>query len=190
MSNITRWVKAACGLCVGVGASVHAETGTVPVFRSSSPPVRKRVRPLARALHRRGMNTRTAPTPRRLPSLDSLRQDLRYALRTLRGSPAFASIAVLTLALGLGANAAIFSLVSAVVLKPLPFAEPERLVLLWEDFTAINGPDRVQPAAATVVQWKARSRSFDGIAMMLSETNNLTGEGEPERLMGVRTDTS
>ncbi|HVS24241.1 MAG TPA: ABC transporter permease, partial [Gammaproteobacteria bacterium] len=99
-------------------------------------------------------------------------------------------IAVLTLALGLGANTAIFSLVSAVLLKPLPFAEPERLVLLWENFTAVNGPDRVQPAAATVVQWKARSRSFDGIAMMLSQTNNLTGEGEPERLMGVRTDTN
>src|SRR5436190_5287359 len=162
MSNITRWVKAACGLCVGVGASVHAETGTVPVFRSPSPPVRKRVRPLVRALHRRGMNTRTtAPPPLRLPSLDSLRQDLRYALRTLLGSPAFTAIAVLTLALGIGVNTAIFSLVSAVLLKPLPFVEPERLVLLWENFAPINGPDRVNPAATTVVQWKARSRSFD-----------------------------
>jgi predicted permease len=136
------------------------------------------------------MNSRTARALPRSLSFDGLRQDLRYAVRTLRGSPAFTAIAVLTLALGLGATTAIFGLVSAVLFKPLPFAGPERLVLLWENFTPINGPDRVTPAAATVVQWKARSRSFDGIAMMLSWTNNLTGDGEPERVMGVRTDTN
>ncbi len=131
-----------------------------------------------------------ARRPLRLPSLDSIRQDLRYALRTLRANRGFTAVAVVTLALGIGANTAVFSLVSAVLLKPLPFAEPERLVLLWENFTSAGGPDRVNPAATTVVQWKARSRSFDGIAMMISWTNNLTGEGEPERLMGVRTDTN
>ncbi len=126
----------------------------------------------------------------RLPSLDSIRQDLRYALRTLLANRGFTAVAVLTLALGIGANTAVFSLVSTVLLKPLPFAEPGRLVLLWENFTSAGGPDRVTPAAATVVQWKARSRSFEDIAMMIGWTNNLTGEGEPERLMGVRTDTN
>src|SRR3954454_4766565 len=120
------------------------------------------------------MNPTSAP-PRRLPTLDSLGQDLRYALRTLRGSKGFATVAILTLALGIGANTAIFSLMSAVLLKPLPFTEPSRLVLLWEDFTAIKGPDRVEPAAATVVEWKRRRRSFDAIAMLAAQPCNLTG---------------
>jgi predicted permease len=136
------------------------------------------------------MSTHSSAPSRLLPSLDSIRQDLRYALRTLRGSPGFTAIAVLTLALGIGANTAIFSLVSAVLLKPLPFAEPNRLVLLWENFTGAGGPDRVEPAAATVVQWKARTRSFEGLAMLATRPYNLTGDGEPERLQGVRTDTN
>ena len=135
------------------------------------------------------MNKTSSAPPSRLPSLDSLRQDFRYALRTLRSSPGFAAIAILTLALGIGANTAIFSLVSAVLLRPLPFAEPSRLVLLWENFTGVGGPDRVEPAAATVVQWKARTRSFEDITMFVTQPYNLTGSGEPERLMGVRTDT-
>src|SRR5262245_10736835 len=123
-------------------------------------------------------------------SIDALRQDLRYSVRTLRGSAGFTAVAVLILALGIGANTAIFSLVSAVLLKPLPFEEPDRLVLLWENFTRVSGPDRVQPAPAIVVEWKTRTRSFDGIAMMLGRTYNLTGDGEPERLTGIRTDTN
>jgi predicted permease len=135
------------------------------------------------------MNAPTSASAWRLPSLDSLRQDFRYALRTLRGSPGFTAIAILTLALGIGANTAIFSLVSAVLLRPLPFAEPSRLVLLWENFTGVGGPDRVEPAAATVVQWKARTHSFEDITMFITQPYNLTGGGDPERLMGVRTDT-
>src|SRR5262245_31649813 len=123
-------------------------------------------------------------------SLDGLRQDLRYSVRTLRGNAGFTAVAVLILALGIGANTAILSLVSAVLLRPLPFEEPDRLVLLWENFTRVGGPDRVQAAPATVVEWKARTRSFDGIAMMLGSTYNLTGDGEPERLTGIRTDTN
>ena len=123
-------------------------------------------------------------------SFDSLRHDLRYSLRTLRGSAGFTAVTVLILALGIGANTAIFSLVSAVLLEPLPFEEPERLVLLWENFTPINGPDRVQPTPATVVEFRARARSFEGIAMMIGVPLNLTGSGEPERLSGLRTDTN
>jgi predicted permease len=134
---------------------------------------------------------KTHTTRLRLPSLDSLGQDLRYAFRTLRGSPGFTTIAVLTLALGIGATTAIFSLVSAVLLKPLPFAEPDRLVLLWENFSPRGGPDRVEPTPATVAEWRKRSRSYEAMAMLLGgEAYNLTGGGEPERLAGVRTDTN
>ena len=124
---------------------------------------------------------------RHLPSATSFAQDLRYAVRTLRKSPGFTAVAVLILALGVGANTAIFSLVSAVLLRPLPFAEAERLVVLWQDFTSVGGPARMNPTAATYVDWQTRSRSFADMALFEAATYNLTQSGEPERLNGVRT---
>src|SRR4051812_20840213 len=102
----------------------------------------------------------------RLPSLDSLIHDIRYAIRTLRGSPGFTVVAVLILAVGIGANTAIFSLVSALLFKPLPFLEPQRLVLLWEDMSATGSPARVEASPADFVQWKTRSRSFTDMALL------------------------
>jgi putative ABC transport system permease protein len=135
-------------------------------------------------------NPAASRAPGTLPSLDSVSQDLRYAIRNLRRSPGFAILAVLILALGIGANTAIFSLVSAVLLRPLPFGEPDRLVTLWEDLSGIGGPNRVQANPATYVEWKARSRSFEDIATLASGTYNLTGQGEPERLAGERATTN
>jgi putative ABC transport system permease protein len=120
-----------------------------------------------------------------------LAQDLRYALRMLRRSPGFTALAVLILALGIGANTSIFSVVSAVLLKPLPFAASDRLVFLWEDLSAIGGPDRVEAALPSYVGWKTRSRSFEDIAAFDGVgTFNLTGSGEPEQLAGLRTTTN
>ena len=86
--------------------------------------------------------------------------DLRYAFRSIRKSPGFATVAVLTLALGVGCNTAVFSLVSAVLLRPLPYFDPGRLVLVWESapfFGLLDSP----VAPANYADWKARSRSFE-----------------------------
>ena len=123
----------------------------------------------------------------RLPFVETTRQDLRYALRMLRKSPGFAAAAILTLALGIGANTAIFSLVRAVLLRPLPFPEPDRLTVLWDDMRARGGPSDVNPAPADYVIWKSGSRSFTDIAALTPTTYNLTGSGEPQKLSGIRT---
>ena len=120
----------------------------------------------------------------------SFAQDIRYALRSLRKSPGFAAIAVLILALGIGANTAIFSLVNAVLLRPLPFAEPERLVMLWQDGTAVGGGERVNPSAATYVDWQTRTQSFEDMALFEVYTYNLTESGDPARIGGLRTTTN
>jgi hypothetical protein len=86
--------------------------------------------------------------------------DLRYAVRSLGNSPGFSVIAVVTLALGVGANTAVFSLINAVLLRPLPYAEPDRLVLVWESAPFFGLRDS-PVAPANYADWKARSRSFD-----------------------------
>ncbi|HEX5047178.1 MAG TPA: ABC transporter permease [Gammaproteobacteria bacterium] len=117
--------------------------------------------------------------------MQTLAQDVRYALRALRRNKGFAAVTIAILALGIGANTAIFSLVSAVLLKPLPFPEPERLMLLWEDASSIGGPSRVEVAPADFVDWRERNRSFEGIAALENRSYNLTGGGEPEKVEGV-----
>jgi predicted permease len=118
--------------------------------------------------------------------MQTLAQDVRYALRTLRRNKGFAAVTIAILALGIGANTAIFSLVSAVLLKPLPFPEPDELMLLWEDVSAVGGPDRAVVTPADYADWRDRSRSFEGLAALEDHAYNLVGDGDPERLQGVR----
>jgi predicted permease len=118
--------------------------------------------------------------------LDGLSQDIRYALRTLRKNRAFSAVAILTLALGIGANAAIFSVVNGVLLKPLPFPHPEQLLRVWQDEassgTTIPGP--VSPV--NLDDWRARRRVLADIAGYFyregQSGTDLTGTGEPQRL--------
>ncbi|MFL6261264.1 MAG: ADOP family duplicated permease [Thermoanaerobaculia bacterium] len=110
-----------------------------------------------------------------------LRQDAVFALRQLRKAPVFALIAVLTLALGVGATTAIFSLLHAVVLKPLPFPHPERIVQLWR---TEHGEDRSLSAASFLGFREARS--FSALAASWTSSFNLTGDGPPERILGDR----
>jgi predicted permease len=95
--------------------------------------------------------------------------------------PGFATLTILILALGIGANTAIFSVVHAVLLKPLPFFEPDRLVLLWEDASR-NGFPRGTPAPANYADWKAQNKAFEQIEAITGKTMNLTGVGDPERI--------
>jgi predicted permease len=114
----------------------------------------------------------------------TLWQDVRFGARMLWKRPGFTAVAVLTLALGIGANTAIFSLVNAVLLKPLPFPEPGRLVMLWEDASRIGFPQNT-PAPANYVDWKAQTNSFEGMAATMWASFNLAGYGEPQKLNGT-----
>ena len=115
--------------------------------------------------------------------LDDLAHDIRTSLRTLRRAPALVVAAVLTLSLAIGANTAIFSAVNAVILRPLPFAEPDRLVMLWE-----SNPDfqweRAEAAPANLLDWKEQTDVFTDIAgyPSFASTATLTGYGEPRLL--------
>jgi putative ABC transport system permease protein len=109
---------------------------------------------------------------------------MRYALRTLRRSPGFTAIALLTLALGIGANTAIFSFVSGVLLKPLPYRDPHSIVLVWEK---PPGGQRNGISTLNYLDWKNRNTVFESMAAVsFGGSVTLTGTGEPEELQGSR----
>jgi putative ABC transport system permease protein len=113
--------------------------------------------------------------------MGNLLHDLRYGLRMLIKNPGFTSIAVLTLALGIGANTAIFSVVHALVLRPLPYLEPDRLVLLGVKSSA---GDRQPVAYPNFADWRARAQSFESMASTRNQPFTLTGTAYPARLRG------
>ncbi len=113
--------------------------------------------------------------------LTALGRDVAYALRALRLSPGFTVAAILTLALGIGATAAIFSVLNAVWLRPLPYPESERLVALW-DSQPQRGWLRYGVSAHDFVDWQERNRVFGSMAVYVTRAGNLTGGDEPERV--------
>lgn len=118
---------------------------------------------------------------RQMNLIEDLSRDLRHAARVLRRSPGFTAVAVLTLALGIGATAAIFSVVYGVLLKPLPFHEPERLVGLYHRGPGLNLPVMNQ-GPATYFTYLDNQRSFEGIGVWDRREVSITGRGEPERV--------
>jgi putative ABC transport system permease protein len=111
----------------------------------------------------------------------AIAQDLRYALRMLVAQPGLTLVALLTLALGIGANTAIFSAVDMLLLRPLPYAEPDRLAMIWEKRAAEGILNNVV-APADYLDWATMNRSFESTAAMAAITVDLTGAGEPVRL--------
>jgi putative ABC transport system permease protein len=114
--------------------------------------------------------------------MDTLTQDVRYAVRALAQRPGFTVVAMLTIGLGVGANTAIFSVVNAMLLQPLPYPDADRLVILWTNSGAGNSP----AAWPEYVDWRSQSRSFEEMAVWRPQSVSLTGGGaEPERLTGA-----
>ena len=118
---------------------------------------------------------------RRFPSIDSFTQDLRHALRTLRNSPGFAVVAILTLALGIGANTALFSVINGVLLNPLPYPQPAQLAAVYGSTPGVyRGPITY----LNFLDWQRDNRTLSSMAMYRYQDYSLTGHGEGERVSG------
>jgi predicted permease len=121
--------------------------------------------------------------------LDGLRHDARYALRGLLRNPLFSLVALLTLAIGCGANTAVFSVVDGVLLKPLPYPHPEELVAVWHEapgapgLADVSGGLRLSPSM--LVTYQEENRSFDKIGMWIANATTVTGNGEPEQVASI-----
>jgi putative ABC transport system permease protein len=117
---------------------------------------------------------------------DILKQDLRYTARTLRRAPGFALAAVVIVALGVGANTAAFTVTDFVLLRPLPFQDPDRLVTIWQKSP---GYDIMELAPGNIRDWKRTATSFERVGIRRGLSVNLIGPGEPERVEGAAVDT-
>ncbi|HJR60186.1 MAG TPA: ABC transporter permease [Vicinamibacterales bacterium] len=111
-------------------------------------------------------------------------QDLRYAFRMLGTAPGFTLVAVLTLALGIGANTAIFTVVNALLLRPLPYANPDRLVMVWQDFRGRGGPADEWASPGNYVDWSREKSLFENVAAISNWRPALTGGAETEPIPG------
>jgi len=121
--------------------------------------------------------------------METLKQDLSYALRMLLKHPRFTIVAVFSLAIGIGANTAIFSVTNALLFRPLPYKDADRIAILWQRSPGLNvAQDWFSPGQ--YLDLKAENRSFDEIAATIDASFNLTGQGSPERVEGARVSSS
>src|SRR6266545_1946397 len=117
--------------------------------------------------------------------MDSLLRDLKFSARSLLKRPALTIIAILTLAIGIGANSAIFSVVNALLLKPLPFPDPDRIVALWDKVPS-RGLERNEVAVPNYLDWRAQNKTFEQVGLYSWWSTNLTGTDSPERVQGFQ----
>src|ERR1700757_2558096 len=114
----------------------------------------------------------------------SFLKDLRFAIRQFRKSPGFTAVAIITLALGIGANTAIFSVVNGVLLRPLGFKDPGRLVRVWHvpPAKSFPGTPTFSASAATFLEWEPQNQVFEGMAIYTSHGFTFTGTDKPEQV--------
>src|ERR1700722_13771527 len=113
--------------------------------------------------------------------------DIRYALRSLARNKVFSAVVVLTLALGIGANTVIFSIVNGVLLRALPYSDPDRLFVIQENIPSLERVAPVLPVSANhFVEWRKECTLCAGLSALEPATFNLTGDGPPERIGGAR----
>ena len=117
--------------------------------------------------------------------MNTFMQDIRYAIRVMLKSRGFTVAAVMALALGIGANTAIFSVVNAVLLRPLPYPYPERIMTVWQNLETRGGPEREYTSPADFKDWKEQNQTFEHMAALTGWGPTLTGQSEPEQLRGA-----
>src|ERR1043166_6453915 len=117
-------------------------------------------------------------------TMENLWKDLLYGARMLAKQPAFTIVVVAALALGIGANTAIFSVVNSILLRPLPYRDPDRLVMVWMDNRRINVDQDIH-SYANYSDYRDQNQSFEQLAAFNGSSMNLTGLGEPERVIGL-----
>jgi putative ABC transport system permease protein len=118
----------------------------------------------------------------RWPSIEDFLMDIHYGLRMLRKNPGFTTVVVLTLAFGIGANTAIFSVTNSLLLRPLPYHDPDNLVMVWENSSVHPNPhNTVSPP--NFLDWQSRNSVFSSMAFVFDERDNLTGNGDPQEVV-------
>src|SRR6266436_822333 len=117
--------------------------------------------------------------------MDSLLRDLKFSVRSLLKRPALTIIAVVTLAVGIGSNSAIFSVVNGLLIKPLPFPQLERVVAVWEKQPS-RGVERNEASMANYLDWRAQNQTFEQMGLYRWWSTNLTGTESPERVQGFQ----
>jgi len=132
---------------------------------------------------------------RRVTLIENFVQDLRFGLRTQRQAPAFTAVAILTLALGIGANTAIFSVVRAALLRPLPYAQPDRLLTVGEvrseeELSQALSPESWNASYPDYLDWRKQSKTFESLAGFTGDGFTLRGAGEPETITAVQATTN
>src|SRR5580704_11727999 len=114
--------------------------------------------------------------------VETIVQDMRYAMRMLRNNPGFTAVAILTLALGIGANTAIFSVIDSALLRPLPYNDPAGLVMVWENSSQHVNPHNVV-SPPDFLDWQTRNTAFAEMAALFDQRANLTGNGTPQEVV-------
>src|ERR1051326_5905165 len=117
--------------------------------------------------------------------MEDLIKDMRYGVRSILKRPGFSLIAIITLALGIGANSAIFSVVNGILWRPLPYANPEQLVMAWENHSARGGPAREWFSPPDIEDWRAQNKVFSHFSALNDWGPTLTGSDEPVPLVGA-----